>query len=181
MKGKVGSGLSELGNSLFLETPSEKLYVLGLKFLQEFENQVTQLHPQRFVVVADDVRGVLLDLNEGFCLLEEDDVALGCVFHLHVAETMLGTALGSKKRDVTTTQANGDESSGHREEERGRISAKCSVALQISYISGICRGNAHRISSLQPSLYRRINYSTGRLKSIFSTTPVHGQLPTSNS
>lgn len=97
MKGKVGSGLSELGNSLFLETPSEKLYVLGLKFLQEFENQVTQLHPQRFVVVADDVRGVLLDLNEGFCLLEEDDVALGCVFHLHVAETMLGTALGSKK------------------------------------------------------------------------------------
>lgn len=96
-EGKGGSGLSELGNSLFLETPSEKLYVLGLKFLQEFENQVTQLHPQRLVVVADDVCGVLLDLNEGFCLLEEDDVALGCVFHLHVTETMLGTALGSKK------------------------------------------------------------------------------------
>lgn len=73
---------------------AEQHSVHELKFLQEFENQVAQLHPQGLVVVADDVCGVLLDLNEGFCFLEEDDVALGCVLHLHVTEPMLEVELG---------------------------------------------------------------------------------------
>lgn len=60
-----------------------------LKFLKEFENQVPQLHPERLVVVADDVRRVLLYLNEGFRLLQQHDVSLCRVLHLHVTETML--------------------------------------------------------------------------------------------
>lgn len=75
---------------------AEQHDVHELKFLQEFEDQVTQFHPQRFIVVADDVRGVLLNLNEGFCLLEEYDVALGCVLHLHVTETVLDVVLGTE-------------------------------------------------------------------------------------
>lgn len=78
--------------------PAQQCGVHGLKFLQEFENQVTQLHPKRFIVVTDDVCGVLLNLNEGFCLLEEHNVALGCVFHLHVTEAMLDTAMGRKEK-----------------------------------------------------------------------------------
>lgn len=73
---------------------AEQHDVHELKFLQEFENQVTQFHPQRFIVVADYVCGVLLNLNEGFRLLEEYDVALGCVLHLHITETMLDVGLG---------------------------------------------------------------------------------------
>lgn len=109
MKGKVVSGLSESRSSLSLPEVTlwkalssgalgsflaEQHEVHELEFLQEFENQVTQFHPQRFIVVADDVCGVLLNLNEGFCLLEEYDVALSCVLHLHVTETMLDVVLG---------------------------------------------------------------------------------------
>lgn len=73
---------------------AEQYDVQQLKLLQELENQVTQFHPQRFIVVTDDVGGVLLNLDEGFCLLEQHDVALGCVLHLHIAETVLDVALG---------------------------------------------------------------------------------------
>lgn len=77
---------------------AEQQDVHELKFLQEFENQVTEFHPQRFIVVADDVCGVLLNLNEGFCLLEEYDVALGRVLHLHVTEAMLDVVLGREQK-----------------------------------------------------------------------------------
>ena len=89
-----GHPLKALCSGALRALPAEQCDVRGLKFLQELENQVTQLHPKRFIVVTDDVCGVLLNLNEGFCLLEEHDVALGCVFHLHVTEAMLDTAMG---------------------------------------------------------------------------------------
>lgn len=137
-EGKVASGLSESRNSLSL--PGVTLWkafssaapgslfaeqddVHELKFLQEFENQVTQFHPQRFIVVADDVRGVLLNLNEGFCLLEEYDVALGCVLHLHVTETVLDVVLG-REMLLQLGKTGRDERLGHREGGEGRMATK---------------------------------------------------------
>jgi len=68
------------------------------------------------------VCGVLLNLNEGFCLLEQYDVALGCVLHLHVTETMLDVALGREEERQMLLQVRKtgrDERLGHREEDRG--------------------------------------------------------------
>lgn len=71
--------------SLLAEPPA----VHELKFLQEFEHQVPQFDPQGLVIVADDVGGVLLQLDQGLGLLQQHNVALGRVLHLHVAEAVL--------------------------------------------------------------------------------------------
>lgn len=94
-------GLSESQNSLSLSpwtAPSsaapgsllaEPPDVHELKFLQEFEHQVPQFDPQGLVIVTDDVGGVLLQLDQGLCLLQQHNVALGRVLHLDIAEAVL--------------------------------------------------------------------------------------------
>ena len=59
------------------------------ELLKELEDQVPQSDPEHLVVITNDVGGVFLNLDEGLGFLQQDDMALGCVFHLNVAEAVL--------------------------------------------------------------------------------------------
>lgn len=69
------------GERKWLQVPS--------KLLQELENEVPQPHPEHFIIVTDDVGRIFFDLDERFCFLQQDNVALGRVFHLDITEAML--------------------------------------------------------------------------------------------
>lgn len=60
-----------------------------LEFLQEFEDKVPQSYPEHLIIVTNDVRRVVLNLDECLGFLEQDNVALGRVFHLNVTEAVL--------------------------------------------------------------------------------------------
>lgn len=59
------------------------------ELLKELEDQVPQADPEHLVVVTDDMGRVFLNLDEGLGFLQQDDMALGCVFYLDVAEAVL--------------------------------------------------------------------------------------------
>lgn len=76
------------------------------EFLQEAEHQVSQRGAQRLVVVADDVRPVLLQLNEGVLRLQVQDVSVCRLLHLHLCDTVLRgnrwiTIIGAKSEKVS--------------------------------------------------------------------------------
>lgn len=59
------------------------------ELLQEPEDEVPQSYPQRLVIVTDDMSRVFFNLDECLGFLQQDNMALGCVFHLNVTEAML--------------------------------------------------------------------------------------------
>lgn len=66
-------------------------FVLGvLELLQETQHQVSQRGSQRLVVVAHDVRAVLLQLDERVLSLQMQNVPVGRLFNLHLYYAMLG-------------------------------------------------------------------------------------------
>lgn len=61
------------------------------ELLQETQHQVSQRGAQRLVVVADDVRPVLLQLDQRVLLLQVQDVSVCCLLHLHLRDAVLQT------------------------------------------------------------------------------------------
>lgn len=59
------------------------------ELLQEAEHQVSQCGAQRLVVVTDDVRPVLLQLNQRVLGLQVEDVSVCRLLHLHLCDAVL--------------------------------------------------------------------------------------------
>lgn len=63
------------------------------EFLQEAEHQIPQCRPQR-LVVAHDVRPVLLQLDQRVFSLQVQDVTVCRLLHLHFCDAVLQAATG---------------------------------------------------------------------------------------
>lgn len=82
----------------------------GSELLQEAQHQVPQGGAHGLVVVADDVRGVRLQLDECVLRLQVQDVSVGRVFHLHLADAVLRGGSGVRCETADSFQdKNADE------------------------------------------------------------------------
>lgn len=75
------------------------------EFLQEAEHQVSQCGTQRFVVVADDVCPILLQLNQCVLCLQVQNVSVCCLLHFDLCNTMLWGGGGKTIAEFNMCQA----------------------------------------------------------------------------
>lgn len=74
---------------------------LRSEFLQEAQHQVPQGGAEGLVVVADDVCGVLLQLDQSVLRLQVQDVSVRRLLHLHLRDAALTTQNMANKIYIT--------------------------------------------------------------------------------